>query len=186
MAIIYNKVINKPKMENIKNKLGLGAEVTETEIVNSIDVLQNKANELESENQKLKEEIAKYEAEQKEKEAAEKAAFETEVNEFVNGAVKDGKIKEEEKEGVLANALVSKESFGFVKNMISKISNVVVAPKIFNLAEVETSLGIENRKDWTIRDWEKKDPNGLLKLKNEAPVVYAKLFKDTYNVEPNL
>lgn len=186
MAIIYNKVINKPKMENIKNKLGLGAEVTETEIVNSIDVLQNKANELESENQKLKEEIAKYEAEQKEKEAAEKAAFETEVNEFVNGAVKDGKIKEEEKEGVLANALVSKESFGFVKNMISKISNVVVAPKIFNLAEVETSLGIENRKDWTIRDWEKKDPNGLLKLKNEAPVVYAKLFKDTYGVEPNL
>lgn len=184
MALIYNKVINKPKMENIKNKLNLGAEATEIEIVNAIEVFQNKVTELENSNKELSDKVAEFEAKEKEKEEAEKAAFVAEVTEVVEKAVKEDKIKEEEKEAVLANALSSKENFAFVKNMLEKISNVVVAPVIFDLKNVKSANGLENREDWTCRDWEKKDPSGLLKLKNEAPAIYAMLYKAEYGVEP--
>lgn len=186
MALIYNKVINKPKMENIKNKLNLGAEATEVEIVNAIEVFQNKVAELENSNKELSDKVAEFEAKEKEKEEAEKAAFVAEVTEVVEKAVKEDKIKAEEKDAVLANALSSKENFAFVKNMLDKISNVIVAPVLFDVKNVKTANGLENREDWTCRDWEKKDPSGLLKLKNEAPAIYAMLYKAEYGVEPTV
>ncbi len=186
MAIIYNKVINKPKMENIKNKLKLGVEATELEIVNAIEVFQNKVTELENSNKELSNKVAEFEAKETEKAEAEKAAFVAEVTETVEKAVKEDKIKAEEKEAVLANALSSKENFAFVKNMLDKISNVVVAPVVFDLKNVKAANGIENREGWTCRDWEMKDPNGLLKLKNEAPAIYTMLFKAEYGVEPTI
>lgn len=186
MAIIYNKVINKPKMENIKNKLKLGVEATELEIVNAIEVFQNKVTELENSNKELSNKVAEFEAKETEKAEAEKAAFVAEVTETVEKAVKEDKIKAEEKESVLANALSSKENFAFVKNMLDKISNVVVAPIVFDLKNVKAANGIENREGWTCRDWEMKDPNGLLKLKNEAPAIYTMLFKAEYGVEPTI
>jgi len=184
MAIIYNKVINKPKMENIKNKLSLGAEATELEIVNAIEVFQNKVTELEADKKALSDKVAEFEAKEKEEKEKEQAAFVAEVTETVETAVKEDKIKAEEKEAVLANALSSKEAFTFVKNMLAKISNVVAAPVIFDLKNVKSGSGIENRETWTCRDWEKKDPSGLLKLKNEAPAVYTMLYKAEYGVEP--
>lgn len=184
MAIIYNKVINKPKMENIKNKLSLGAEATELEIVNAIEVFQNKVTELEADKKALSDKVAEFEAKEKEVKEKEQAAFVTEVTEAIEKAVKEDKIKAEEKEAVLANALSSKENFAFVKNMLDKISNVVAAPVIFDLKNVKSGSGIENRETWTCRDWEKKDPSGLLKLKNEAPAVYTMLYKAEYGVEP--
>lgn len=185
LALIYNK-INKPKMENIKNKLKLGVEATELEIVNAIEVFQNKVTELENSNKELSNKVAEFEAKETEKAEAEKAAFVAEVTETVEKAVKEDKIKAEEKESVLANALSSKENFAFVKNMLDKISNVVVAPVVFDLKNVKAANGIENREGWTCRDWEMKDPNGLLKLKNEAPAIYTMLFKAEYGVEPTI
>jgi ATP-dependent protease ClpP protease subunit len=186
MALIYNKVINKPKMENIKNKLSLGAEATELEIVNAIEVFQNKVTELENSNKELSNKVAEFEAKEAEKVEAEKAAFVAEVTEVVETAVKEDKIKAEEKDAVLANALSSKENFAFVKNMLDKISNVVKAPVVFDLKNVKAANGIENREGWTCRDWEKKDPSGLLKLKNEAPAIYTMLYKAEYGVEPTV
>ena len=52
--------------------------------------------------------------------------------------------------------------------MLDKISNVVIAPVLFDLKNVKNSNGVENREGWTCRDWEKKDPKGLLKLKNQS------------------
>lgn len=173
-------------MENIKNKLKLGVEATELEIVNAIEVFQNKVTELENSNKELSNKVAEFEAKETEKAEAEKAAFVAEVTETVEKAVKEDKIKAEEKESVLANALSSKENFAFVKNMLDKISNVVVAPVVFDLKNVKAANGIENREGWTCRDWEMKDPNGLLKLKNEAPAIYTMLFKAEYGVEPTI
>lgn len=187
MALIYNKVITKPKMENIKNTLKLGVEATEVEVVNSIEAIQNKVTELEVSNKELSDKVAEFEAKENEAKEAEKAAFVAEVTEVVETAVKDSKIKEEEKEAVLANALTSKESFEFVKNMLSKISNVVVAPVIFDAKNVKNNLGVnENREGWDYIKWSKEDPNGLLKLQNEAPEIYKMLYKATYNVEPTI
>jgi ATP-dependent protease ClpP protease subunit/phenylpyruvate tautomerase PptA (4-oxalocrotonate tautomerase family) len=186
MALIYNKVINKPKMENIKNKLSLGAEATEIEIVNAIEVFQNKVTALEAEKLALTNKVAEFEAKEAEKVEAEKAAFVAEVTEVIETAVKEDKIKAEEKESVLANALSSKENFAFVKNMLDKISNVVKSPVVFDIKNVKSANGLENRETWTCRDWEKKDPSGLLKLKNEAPAVYTMLYKAEYGVEPTV
>lgn len=36
------------------------------------------------------------------------------------------------------------------------------------------------RADWTIRDWEKKDPSGLMQLKATNPEAYNTLFKNYY------
>jgi hypothetical protein len=48
----------------------------------------------------------------------------------------------------------------------------------------EEKVGIlklaDQRKDWTIRDWEKKDSKGLLKLKAESPDGYQALYDDFY------
>jgi hypothetical protein len=41
----------------------------------------------------------------------------------------------------------------------------------------------ENCKNWTIRDWEKKDSKGLENIKDKFPELYNKMYKDTYNVE---
>jgi hypothetical protein len=38
----------------------------------------------------------------------------------------------------------------------------------------------DQRKDWTIRDWEKKDSKGLLKLKAESPDGYQAMYDDFY------
>lgn len=184
IALIYNKVINKPKMENIKNKLNLGAEATEVDVVNAIDGFNKKITELEAEKLELSNKVTAFEAEKKAKEDAEKLAFENEVKAFVDDAEKSSKIKPEEKASVLANALSSKENFEFVKNMISKISTIETAKVIFDPKNVKTALGIENREGWSYDDWSKKDPNGLLKLKNEAPEAYKMLYKAFYNVEP--
>ncbi|MGE0635996.1 MAG: hypothetical protein AB7G44_03405 [Bacteroidia bacterium] len=50
-------------------------------------------------------------------------------------------------------------------------------------SQVETSGNggvADERKDWTMRDWEKKDPKGLLKLKTEDKDAYQELFNKTY------
>lgn len=186
MVVIYNKMINKPKMENVKNKLKLGSDATELDIINSIDSFQNKVTELEREKKELSDKVAEFEEKERVAKEKEAIAFKAEVTEVIENAVKADKIKAEEKESVLANALTSKENFAFVKNMLDKISNVVTSTKVFDIKNVKTSLGIENREGWTCRDWEKKDPNGLLKLKNDAPAVYAMLFKAEYGVEPTV
>ena len=37
-----------------------------------------------------------------------------------------------------------------------------------------------DRRDWTIRTWERRDPAGLARLRAEAPEVYRRLFDATY------
>ncbi len=184
VALIYNKIINKPKMENIKNKLNLGAEATEVDVVNAIDGFNKKITDLEAEKTELTNKVAAFEAEKKAKDEAELEAFKTEVNKVIDEAVKADKIKAEEVESVKANALSSKENFEFVKNMLAKISNVTPAAVVFDLKNVKTYLGLENREGWNFEDWSKKDPTGLLKLKNEAKEVYNMLYKAFYGVEP--
>lgn len=188
MAIIYNKLLTpKNKMENINNKLKLAVDAPETEALNAIEAMQNSVTTLEAELKAEKEKVAAFEAEKKEKEDAEKAAFEKEVNEVIDEAVKSEKITAEEKAAVLANALVSKESFTFVKNMLDKVSNVVKSTVAFDVKNVKNNLGLpENRQDWTYSDWSKKDDKGLLKLQNEAPEVYKMLYKAEYGVEPTI
>ncbi len=89
-------------------------------------------------------------------------------------SIKAKKILESEKDATIEMA---KNNFEFVANMISKINNVKDAVKVFDVKNVAKN---EERKDWTIRDWEKKDPNGLAKIKNETPEIYSEMYNQFY------
>jgi len=174
MAIIYNKIINKPNMEKIQNVLKLSNEADETAIVSAIEEKDIKNAELQAEVDRLKAIVDANEA--KENEAKELAAKELEAKaiELVENAIKEKKILETEKDSTIEMA---KNNFEFVSNMISKINNVKDAVKVFDVKNV---INTEERNDWTIRDWEKKDPNGLVKIKNETPEVYTEMYNKFY------
>jgi ATP-dependent protease ClpP protease subunit len=174
MAIIYNKIINKPNMEKIQNVLKLSNEASEETIVSAIEEKDIKNAELQAEVDRLKAIVDANEA--KENEAKELAAkeLETKAIELVENAIKEKKILETEKDSTIEMA---KNNFEFVSNMISKINNVKDAVKVF---EVKNVVNTEERNDWTIRDWEKKDPNGLVKIKNETPEVYTEMYNSYY------
>jgi ATP-dependent protease ClpP protease subunit len=174
MAIIYNKIINKPNMEKIQNVLKLSNEASEETIVSAIEEKDIKNAELQAEVDRLKAIVDANEA--KENEAKELASkeLETKAIELVENAIKAKKILETEKDSTIEMA---KNNFEFVSNMISKINNVKDAVKVF---EVKNVANNEERSDWTIRDWEKKDPNGLVKIKNETPEIYTEMFNQFY------
>lgn len=180
MAIIYNKLINKPNMEKITNLLKLSNEANEDTIVAEIEKKDTLNAELQAENDRLKAIVEAAEA--KEKEAAEKAAIElkTKATELVENAIKEKKIGEAEKDSTIEMAV---NNFEFVSNMISKIKNVTEAVKIFDAKNVVVKNGTEDRSEWNMRDWEKKDPNGLAKMKNETPEFYKELFNQTYKTK---
>jgi ATP-dependent protease ClpP protease subunit len=172
MAIIYNKLINPKKMKQVTDKLGLDESATEEVIVAKIaeleteaDVAKSEKNAIESELKKAEETIATFEAE---KESAQNAKIEDMVNSF--------NVKEDEKENIVK---LAKVDFEAVKNMLSK-STVKEPVKIFDIKNIQTPKGAEDRSEWTLRDWEKKDAKGLAKIKNETPEVYEEMYKVTY------
>jgi ATP-dependent protease ClpP protease subunit len=174
MAIIYNKIINKPNMEKIQNVLKLSNEADEAAIVAEIEKKDIVLTEVVAENEALKERLKVIE----EKEVAEKEKAAEELKnkaiELVENAVKEKKILEAEKDSTIEMAV---NNFEFVANMISKINNVKDAVKVFDVKNVAKN---EERKDWTIREWEKKDPNGLVKIKNETPEIYTEMYNQFY------
>jgi ATP-dependent protease ClpP protease subunit len=176
MALIYNKIINKkPNMEKVTNLLKLSNEADEATIVAAIEEKDNVNAELLAENEELKNKVAEFEAKEKEaKELAEKE-LENKAIELVENAIKEKKIEESEKEATIKMAV---NNFEFVANMISKINNVKDAVKVFDAKNVVEN---DKRKDWTIRDWEKKDAKGLAKMKNETPELYTELYNKFYN-----
>jgi ATP-dependent protease ClpP protease subunit len=174
MAIIYNKIINKPKMEKIQNVLKLSNEADEAAIVAEIEKKDTVLSEVVAENEALKERLKVIE----EKEVAEKEKAAEELKnkaiELVENAIKEKKILETEKDSTIEMAV---NNFEFVANMISKINNVKDAVKVFDVKNVAKN---EERKDWTIRKWEKEDPNGLVKIKNETPEIYTEMYNQFY------
>lgn len=47
-------------------------------------------------------------------------------------------------------------------------------------ASTSSATGGDGRDSWNIRDWEKKDPKGLLSMKRDTPEDYKTLFEKTY------
>lgn len=177
MAIIYNKIINKPNMEKIQNVLKLSNEATEEIIVSAIEEKDTKNAELQAEVDRLKAIVDANEA--KENEAKELAAVElkNKATELVENAIKEKKIGESEKDSTIEMAV---NNFEFVSNMISKIKNVTESVKVFDVKNVVVKNGTEDRSEWTIRDWEKKDAKGLAEIKNSTPEVYNEMYNQFY------
>jgi len=108
-----------------------------------------------------------------------KIAHKTKIDAMVNDLISAGKIGKEERDNVikLANA-----DFEATKNIFSKI-NITKAVSISKVIN-NTVSGDASKATWTIRDYEKKAPKDLMKIKNESPETYKIMFKDFYGVEP--
>lgn len=178
MEKIYNQLlIEKPKMENINNELGIDKAAAENVAVDAIKNLKEKVSSLTNEVDSLKKENGDLKKAENDRQEAEKAALKTEVENFANELVKDKKIKEDEKSGVIENCLVSRKNFDFIKSTYAKISNVKEAKKIFNPETVKNKAA-EDRTSWTYINWVEKDPIGLEKMMNEDPEAFKALQEE--------
>jgi ATP-dependent protease ClpP protease subunit len=180
LAMVYNKLIPKEEeMKTVKNKLGLDDSVSEEIVVKKIEILQ-------AENEKLIQDLAnevllkenlesELESFKAEKEAEKTLAIES----LVNTAITANKIKNEEKESFTKLATID---FELAKNILDKINTKVVA-NISNAAKIGQSTSTVlsgERANWTLRDWEIKDPAGAERIHNETPEIYKAMFDAEY------
>lgn len=178
MALIYNKLINTDiKMTEVTNILKLKNEATEQEIVSAISDKDVALEAAQAENEVLKNKIAEFEAKELEAKNAAELALTEKATALVNKAHADKKITEEEVPVYIENAI---KNFSFVENSLSKIPSVKTATKVFDIKNIATKGGAEDRSEWTLRDWEKKDDKGLAKLKNESPDLYTEMYDKQY------
>jgi ATP-dependent protease ClpP protease subunit len=180
MVLIYNKLINPKnnKMEKVINLLKLKNEATEMDIIDAIENKDTVNAELVAENDELKARLKAIE--DKENEAKETALndLKDKATVMVDKAITEKKIEESEKEATIEMAV---NNFSFVENMLNKITNVKNAVKVFDVKNVVSPKGSEDRSEWTIRDWEKKDAKGLTEIKNSTPALYTEMYDKHYN-----
>jgi len=96
----------------------------------------------------------------------------------VENAIEAGKIKVEDKEKMIVLATETPEAFNSILESVQPARPRLV-DAIKNNADDKNS-----RKEWTIRDFEKKDPNALKEMIKNDFDGYSELFKATYNVSP--
>ena len=97
----------------------------------------------------------------------------------VENAIESGVIKAEDKDKMLKIATDSPEAFNTILESIQP-ARQKLTDTINNGAEDESN----DKKDWSIRDFEKKDPEALAKMKINNFDNYSKLFEATYKVAP--
>ena len=174
----YNKNENENEMELIKNHFGLAVESTENEILDAVKNLENKVSEFQNANAELNETINSLtETKNDLLNQVENAAdtikdLENKIAELkVDQAIAAGKLDAAKRDEMVEIAQNNLETF---ETILGAFKKPVV--KISNLIGNET----DERANWNIREWEKKDPKGLLKIKNENPDKYNKLFDSYY------
>lgn len=136
--------------------LGLKADASETEINAAILALQEKTNTLEKD---LSEQKNSIQAEAKVKR-----------EKLVADAVASGKILATEKEQYLKDA---EANYDLVERMFAKMTG----KKSLNEQVIDTPEASADGSDkWTFADWRKKNPTGLIKMKESEPERYNALY----------
>lgn len=183
---VYNSIINeevqteeKPKsMKKIALIYNLVADASEDAIaleaqktVNALKDAQAKILELEGENKTLTTKVETVENKAKE-DLKNKAVA------LVKKGIENKKIKPENEQKMVDLAIVD---FASVEELIGFAPAVKKAENIAGKIEKTDNVVAEKgREDWTIRDWEKKAPVDLLKIKNEQPEVYKEMYDAFY------
>lgn len=93
------------------------------------------------------------------------------IETFVDDNIKTGKIKiTKEKALSLANA-----DFDSFKSLVENFKTQV---KLIDAITTESKL--DEKSNWTITDWQKKDPQGLKEMSINNTLLYEKLYNDKY------
>jgi HK97 family phage prohead protease len=166
----YNIMENKSLFEklNVETDEQLNVKidemVKETETLNSLlndtkEELSKKDTEIETLSQTIKdkdEKIASYEAE---KEV-------DKLNALINKGIEDGKITDKQKD------MFEGLSYGQTEKILNNLKSV----KTEKLSDKIDTIGSE-RDNWTLSDWDIKDPEGLKELMSNDPEKFELLYK---------
>lgn len=164
---ISNNILKNDEMENQKIE-DLTKKVNE--LATSIDTLKKVSEDKDKEITDLKKSIE--DKDKLLKESTDKAAVD-----LIENAVREGKVKADKKDGMIADA---KTSYSVVKNMLDAMPASTASRFTNVIGSGKEPVAIAGREAWTIRDWEKNDPKGLLKIKNETPETYQEMYENHY------
>lgn len=176
------EITTKTEEEALTEKmLGLDGEEEESSIeeVQNMDETDYKSmyDELMSEFKKMMEKMDSMKNQIEVFENNEKALRLEKAVERVEQAISEGRIEESAKTEWV-ETLQNNYDLG-----VKMINTIKVSTKAPELPFMNKAVKMDERADWTIRDWETKDSQGLSDmLKNNKPL-YKQLFKDYYKVE---
>lgn len=178
LNLVLNNFEVKTKTKNMKlisNHLNLNSESTEESILNAIKENETTATELfvteETSHKATKEELNTLKNELTE-------LKKVSVEETVNNAIKDGKIDEADKAKMIDLATETPEAFNSIIESIKPTRKKIVDT-------IDNSTESDTKKDWTIRDYEKKDPTGLQNMIENDFDKYSTLFENQYKTKPS-
>lgn len=182
LAKIYNELLKPKQMTKVTNLLGINNEASEDVIAENISKLQKELKDATDAKEAAEAKLKEFEeAENKRKEAeAEKAK--SNATELVQNAFKNKLIEESQVEG-LTNLAVA--DFKTVSNMISSLESASKKTKTAVNVHNPSDKGekpADDRTNWTIFDWQKKDPKGLTEIQNTTPEVYAQMYDNYYKL----
>lgn len=101
------------------------------------------------------------------------------LDETIDGAIKDGKFEEEDKEELTEKF---ENNLSGLKLIVGKLKTP--AEIISNKLNPKGSTGIpEDRKEWGLRKWEQEDPKGLEEIRTTNHDLYKTMYKTEYGVE---
>lgn len=162
------------KMSKVNSMLKLSNEASEEAQSEALSKVLSDKEALETKLAELQNEVASLQDSLKSYKDAEDQMKETMVSELIENGVNEGKIEDATKKSWLNLAKVSYEDAKKALNGIANKKPVHV--NVFDPKNTNTNP----RADWTIRDWEKNDSEGLLKMKTENNAEYTRLFNAFY------
>ena len=174
------QVYNVSKLYSYANNI-LKTDTMENEKINELSkALEDVKNELEAIKKVASEKDEEIEALKKandEKDAILKDANDKAAVELIENAIKEGKVKAEQKESLINDA---KASFNVVKNMLNSVAPSNAA-RFTNVVNAVSTKAVEaGREDWTHRDYEEKDPKALEKIYKETPELAKEMYNSYY------
>lgn len=111
----------------------------------------------------------------------------TKATALVENAVRAGKVTEAEKADWIKNA---EQNYDFVAGALGKMQGREDVNNSLNPDKGEGAAGGEkpagdpnNKENWTLRQWEQKDPNGLKSMMVSNKAKYDQLFEAEYGVK---
>jgi ATP-dependent Clp endopeptidase proteolytic subunit ClpP len=178
LNLVHNNFNEKPKsnkMNLISNYLKLNSDSTEESVLNAIKANEETANGLF---------VAEETAHKETKEALE--AVQNELKTFkdaaivktIENAIEEGKIKGEDKEKMISLANEAPEAFNSI------LESVQPARQKLSDTIDNSSDSADEKKDWSIRDYEKKAPELLNEMISNDFEKYSELYEAEYKVKP--
>lgn len=180
LAKIYNELLTPKKMNKVYATLGLENDTPEEKVVESIDSLKNEIENQKAEKEKLEARIKELEEAANKAKADAEAEKENKAVELVENGIKKGLAKEEEKDKLVA---LAKIDMGTVSNMFSAIETATAKSKMSaSIHKVDNSVKADGKENWTIVEWQKKDPKGLKEIQDSTPEVYNQMYDNYYKL----